>query len=288
MAEAGDEFLDASEVVAHCYENCTKVDSVQLIGCDGHQCDIEWFHIECVGLTADTVPDKSEKWFCPSCVFKMEENQAASEKANGVTELDVRPKGVDTKKLFHSLSNVKTLLKSKKTERVLPGAKLQQESKSTDYSWPSLLHLQPAHEKGASELEEINRRQRDLELEIAKAKLESTQAELAALKGKAAAVTEDASSKTDKKTGQSDIKILLEKLFGKDEDDASADEAHEGKRCKKKDKSGLYKKASDDVKVAQSWPHLSLCLEYSSRNISFKELSLPQFVAGEIEIMRLR
>ena len=56
-----------------------------------------------------------------------------------------------------------------------------------------------------------------------------------------------------------------------------------GRVCKKK--SGLHRKASDQVISPQAWPHLSLKLEYSSCDLGFKELTISTFVAGELEII---
>lgn len=33
-----------------------------------HQCDKEWFHLECVGLS--DVPSRTAKWYCPDCRVK--------------------------------------------------------------------------------------------------------------------------------------------------------------------------------------------------------------------------
>ena len=52
-------------------------------------------------------------------------------------------------------------------------------------------------------------------------------------------------------------------------------------------KSGLHKTRHDSVKKPQSWPHLNLGQEYHTQEIRFYDLSLPQFVAGELEIIML-
>jgi len=36
-----------------------------LIGCDNSWCQIQWFHLSCVKMTMDDVPDGD--WFCPDC-----------------------------------------------------------------------------------------------------------------------------------------------------------------------------------------------------------------------------
>ena len=35
----------------------------EMIGCDGPDCVLEWFHFECVGIM---VPPPG-KWYCPQC-----------------------------------------------------------------------------------------------------------------------------------------------------------------------------------------------------------------------------
>lgn len=46
---------------------CNRVSFGEMIGCDNPDCEIEWFHFECVNLTA---PVKG-KWYCDSCKEKM-------------------------------------------------------------------------------------------------------------------------------------------------------------------------------------------------------------------------
>lgn len=38
-----------------------------MIGCDSQTCQIEWFHLSCVGLK--NTPEGS--WFCEECTAKM-------------------------------------------------------------------------------------------------------------------------------------------------------------------------------------------------------------------------
>lgn len=47
----------------YCY--CGGTDSGQMIGCDGPDCEIEWFHVECTDITA--LPAKEEAWYCDTC-----------------------------------------------------------------------------------------------------------------------------------------------------------------------------------------------------------------------------
>lgn len=47
----------------YCY--CGGMSSGPMIGCDGADCQMEWFHLECTGL-AD-LPGEDEAWFCQNC-----------------------------------------------------------------------------------------------------------------------------------------------------------------------------------------------------------------------------
>jgi hypothetical protein len=45
------------------YCTCNRVSFGSMIACDNSSCSIEWFHLDCIGLTA---PPKG-KWFCTKC-----------------------------------------------------------------------------------------------------------------------------------------------------------------------------------------------------------------------------
>ena len=45
----------------YCY--CNQVAYGEMVGCDGQHCELEWFHLPCIGLT--TLP--KGKWYCDSC-----------------------------------------------------------------------------------------------------------------------------------------------------------------------------------------------------------------------------
>lgn len=47
----------------YCY--CNRVSFGEMVGCDGEECKIEWFHLECVGLRS---APKNRKYHCP-CFF---------------------------------------------------------------------------------------------------------------------------------------------------------------------------------------------------------------------------
>jgi len=46
---------------------CNRVSFGEMIGCDNQNCQIEWFHIECVGITSEMLRSTKEKWYCPDC-----------------------------------------------------------------------------------------------------------------------------------------------------------------------------------------------------------------------------
>lgn len=50
----------------YCY--CKRPSFPPMVGCDGRQCKIEWFHYSCVGLSR--TPSEKVKWFCPDCKKK--------------------------------------------------------------------------------------------------------------------------------------------------------------------------------------------------------------------------
>mmetsp|Transcript_27836 Transcript_27836/g.39224 ORF Transcript_27836/g.39224 Transcript_27836/m.39224 type:complete len:222 (+) Transcript_27836:66-731(+) len=52
---------------------CNRVSFGEMVGCDNPDCKIEWFHFECVGLTA---PPKG-KWLCPDCSALMKKRRNA-------------------------------------------------------------------------------------------------------------------------------------------------------------------------------------------------------------------
>lgn len=55
---------DPNEPV-YCY--CRQVSYGEMVGCDNPECSIEWFHFECVGLTASVSSSKSSVHSYYSC-----------------------------------------------------------------------------------------------------------------------------------------------------------------------------------------------------------------------------
>ena len=53
----------------YCY--CNQVAYGEMVGCDGENCELEWFHLPCIGLA--TLP--KGKWYCKDCLYKMKLKQ---------------------------------------------------------------------------------------------------------------------------------------------------------------------------------------------------------------------
>ena len=75
---------DAYEVIKrHCFDGCTlgNVGSGKLIACDASGCLIEWYHIECVGLTLETMPGEEDGWIFLPCKLAVETETFMQEQA---------------------------------------------------------------------------------------------------------------------------------------------------------------------------------------------------------------
>ena len=46
----------------HC--SCGAADKIPMVGCDGVNCNNQWYHWECVGLKSEP---RSTKWYCELC-----------------------------------------------------------------------------------------------------------------------------------------------------------------------------------------------------------------------------
>lgn len=55
---------------------CNQVSYGEMVACDNEECEIEWFHYTCVGLTAAP----KGKWYCPQCISKINKKRRASER----------------------------------------------------------------------------------------------------------------------------------------------------------------------------------------------------------------
>ena len=50
----------------YCVCQCPHDEISRMIGCDGPDCAVEWFHFECIGIV---VPPEG-KWYCPDCTIR--------------------------------------------------------------------------------------------------------------------------------------------------------------------------------------------------------------------------
>ena len=146
-------------------------------------------------------------------------------------------------------------------------------------------------------LEELRRERERISLAIERKRLDKVRQELADLNEEEVRKEQ---SKTVKvaKTVEKELSLdsLMEKIrtleaassasSGTDTDsEGDYKKKKKSKGSKRRSKSGLYKKASDRVSKPQDWPHLFLKREYASRDLRFAEMTMPMFVAGEIEII---
>ncbi|OBZ91375.1 Inhibitor of growth protein 4 [Choanephora cucurbitarum] len=60
--------IDPNEPL-YCY--CSQVSFGEMVACDNEECEIEWFHLECVGLK---VPPKG-KWYCKNCTPELKKKK---------------------------------------------------------------------------------------------------------------------------------------------------------------------------------------------------------------------
>lgn len=63
IAQNGHDTIDPNEPV---YCTCRRVSFGKMVACENSNCDIEWYHYECVGLTEEFNSDQT-KWVCPTC-----------------------------------------------------------------------------------------------------------------------------------------------------------------------------------------------------------------------------
>jgi len=60
-----DEVAADEDSQVYCF--CQQVSFGEMVACDNENCEREWFHLPCVGLTASP----PGKWFCDECLAKM-------------------------------------------------------------------------------------------------------------------------------------------------------------------------------------------------------------------------
>ncbi|KIW02454.1 uncharacterized protein PV09_06264 [Verruconis gallopava] len=77
-AEMDDGDMDGAEEDAneakYCY--CNDVSYGEMVACDNENCEREWFHLKCAGLSR--APDENTKWYCDECKMTMKESSKRS------------------------------------------------------------------------------------------------------------------------------------------------------------------------------------------------------------------
>ncbi|GKT53235.1 PHD finger domain-containing protein [Colletotrichum tofieldiae] len=64
------------------YCDCNRVSFGEMIACDNDNCDKEWFHLECVGMTH--IPARTTKWYCPDCRVRLNIGEKGEINARGI------------------------------------------------------------------------------------------------------------------------------------------------------------------------------------------------------------
>lgn len=62
---------------------CNRVSYGEMIACENNQCQYEWFHLPCVGLTIETLPPRTTKWYCPDCRIALDIGEKGEVSARG-------------------------------------------------------------------------------------------------------------------------------------------------------------------------------------------------------------
>ncbi|KAF2455918.1 hypothetical protein BDY21DRAFT_365135 [Lineolata rhizophorae] len=73
------------------YCHCGDVSYGTMIACENEDCEKEWFHLQCVGMTE--IPGRRTKWFCSDCRKKLgidERGQPAADLDEGVASAGMR------------------------------------------------------------------------------------------------------------------------------------------------------------------------------------------------------
>ena len=68
MRREDKENTDGDEEFVELYCLCLGQETENMIACDNPNCELEWFHFDCVDLEAADIPEG--EWFCPDCTGK--------------------------------------------------------------------------------------------------------------------------------------------------------------------------------------------------------------------------
>lgn len=84
---------------------CRQISYGEMVACDNEECEYEWFHYDCVGVSQ---PPKG-KWYCPDCSRKMN----AHHHNIGQAQTQQKKRGRKEKSLFNLVNNSLETVKSK-------------------------------------------------------------------------------------------------------------------------------------------------------------------------------
>ncbi|RPD80838.1 hypothetical protein L226DRAFT_121828 [Lentinus tigrinus ALCF2SS1-7] len=77
--EEDEEGADVEDQKLYCY--CQKRSYGEMIGCDNESCPLQWFHLSCVNLTPENLP---QTWYCDECSAQLGlTNTSASASSGG-------------------------------------------------------------------------------------------------------------------------------------------------------------------------------------------------------------
>lgn len=60
---------ELNEVRQYCLCNNSLVKDDRMIGCDNEDCEIQWYHFSCIGISEE--PPEDVKWYCDRCKSQM-------------------------------------------------------------------------------------------------------------------------------------------------------------------------------------------------------------------------
>lgn len=95
------------------YCNCRNVSYGKMIACENPDCEIEWYHYECVGINEDD-HDDTKPWFCQSCTVKLSLINNKSNKVLNIFRKQIKQISKDLDESFPDDNMNDTLSKAKK------------------------------------------------------------------------------------------------------------------------------------------------------------------------------
>lgn len=130
------------------------------------------------------------------------------------------------------------------------------------------------------------RLKRAKQIREAEIRIERLKMDVASKDVKMAASKRTSSTGADSRSSIRLLKTIIDQSRSSEsEDDGALSCSTDKGKQKKALKSGLYRKSSDKNFVPQEWPHLHLNMNYAMKDVSFYDLSVQTFVAGEVDII---